>query len=166
MTSLQRKGKSLSYLAAASILLIPALAFAQEVAEPTSIERFTTELMNVLVPVFVAFIGGLATWTLNLFRKKTGIAVADEHIIAWSALARKAALRGAEWSRKKAKESAEGKKVPGPEVLEVAANFAIDMALQAKLPAMGRERLEALIEAELFDLRREEKSTDPSLPKV
>lgn len=160
MTNSKRSGVWLVFLV--SVLLIPSIAFAQEVA-PTSVERFTTELMNVLVPVFVLFIGSLATWLLNIFRKKTGIEVSDAQLTAWSALARKAALRGAEYARQKAKTLTQGQKVPGPDVLEVAANFAIEMGLQAKLPAIGRARLEALIEAELFGLRREQNQTEAEI---
>lgn len=147
--------KCLAFLSAAAITIVPTLALAQTV-EPTALEKFTTEVMNVLVPVFVMFIGGLATWILNLFRKKTGIQIGDAQIAAWSGLARKSALRGAEWARKKAKESTDGRRIPGPEVLEVAANFAVEMGIQANLPTMGRAKLEALIEAELFELRREQ----------
>ena len=161
MTSTRKSAIWLASAVAASILILPAVALAQEVS---ALEKFTSEVMNVLVPVFVTFIGGLATWLLNLFRKKTGIQVSDAQIAAWSSLARKSALRAAEWSRNKAKQATDGRKIPGPDVLEVAANFAIEMGIQAKLPAMGRARLEALIEAELFALRREEEPVeDPDL---
>lgn len=149
--------RRLASLLALAVLVSWIFAFsAQAAEEATSVERFTEELMSVLVPVFVTLIGALATWALNTFRRKLGISVSDAQVQAYSALARKAALRGAEWARRKAKEKTEGKTIPGPDVMEVAVNFAISMAVQANLPAIGREKLEALIEAELFELRRVE----------
>jgi len=161
MTNTKKSVNWLAFLVAASVLLIPSLAFAQEA---TSVERFTGQLMDVLVPVFVTFIGALTTWVLSLARKKLGITIGDANVSAWSSLARKAALRAAEWSRNKTKELAEGQKIPGPQVLEVAANFAIDMGIHANLPTIGREKLEALIEAELFNLRREDPPKSPPEP--
>lgn len=139
-------------LLSASILLIPGVAWAQTEA-PTALERLSTEVMNVLVPVFVALVGGLATWLLKKLKEKTGIEVSDAAAASWFKLAHKAALRGGEYARNKAKELTEGEKVPGPEVLELATNWAIDMGKSLKLPEMGREKLEGLIEAELFELR-------------
>jgi hypothetical protein len=146
------------------ILFVPGIAFAQGDAEPTALDRLSNELLNVLIPVFVLFIGGLATWLLAKVQKKLGIEVGDKAADAWARLAKKGALRGAEWARKKAKDLTDGKKVPGPDVLETAANWAIDMGVAFKLPEIGREKLEGLIEAELFALRREElapKADDP-----
>lgn len=136
------------------VLLIPAIAFADD--GQTALSNLSAEIMNVLVPVFVAFIGGLATWLLHKVQKKFHIDVGEKTAEAWERLARKAALRGGEWARKKAKALTDGKKIPGNEVMEVAANWAIEMAKQQKLPALAREKLEGLIEAQLFDLRREE----------
>jgi len=146
------------------ILLYPAIALAQGTAEPTALDRLSTEVLNVLIPVFVAFIGGLATWLLSKMQKKLGIEIGDKAHDAWSSLARKGALRAAEWARNKAKDLAEGKKIPGPEILEVGANWAIDMGKAYKLPEIGRAKLEGLIEAELFQLRREEDGTETSAP--
>jgi hypothetical protein len=133
-----------------AIILLPGVAWA---AEPTALERLSTEVMNVLVPVFVALVGGLATWLLKKLKEKTGIEVSDAAAESWFKLAHKAALRGAEYARNKAKDLTEGETIPGPEVLELAANWAIDMGKSLKLPEMGREKLEGLIEAELFEMR-------------
>lgn len=161
MTSrtLGRSGRWSARLVSASILVVPGVALAQA-TEPTALERLSTEILNVLIPVFVALVGGLATWLLKKLQEKTGIQVSDAAAKSWSDLARKAALHGGEYARKKAKNLAEGEKIPGPEILEVAANWAIDMAEHLKLPAMGRAKLEGLIEAHLFELRREEDELD------
>lgn len=152
-TTLARSGRWSGRLAASGILLAPSLAWA---AEPTALERFSTEVLNVLIPVFVALIGGLATWLLQKLKERTGVEVSEAAAQSWTMLAHKAAMRGGEYARKRAKELTEGEKVPGPEVLEVATNWAIDMAKSLKLPEMGREKLEGLIEAELFEIRRED----------
>lgn len=141
------------------VLLWPALALAQSEA-PTALERLSDGILDVLIPIFVAFIGGLATWLLKKLKEKTGIEISDAAQESWSKLARKAALRGGEYARKKAKELTDGKKVPGPEILEMAANWAIDMGDSLKLPQIGRAKLEGLIEAHLFELRREDDELD------
>jgi len=136
---------------AVCILLVPSVALAD-----TAIASATSEIMNILVPVFVALIGALATWILRKVQQKLHIDVGEKTAAAWGELARKAALRGGEWARKKSKDLTDGKKLPGGEVMEVAAGWAVEMAKQQKLPAMAREKLEGLIEAHLFELRTEE----------
>ena len=89
-------------------------------------------------------------------QQKLHIDVGEKTAAAWGELARKAALRGGEWARKKSKDLTDGKKLPGGEVMEVAAGWAVEMAKQQKLPMMAREKLEGLIEAHLFELRSEE----------
>lgn len=150
--------RSAKLAVSAYVLLIPAVAWAQ--TEPTALERLSTEILNVLIPVFVALVGGLATWLLKKLKEKTGIEVSDAAAESWFKLARKAALRGGEYARRKAKDLTEGQRVPGPEVLELATNWAVDMGKSLKLPEMGREKLEGLIEAHLFELRREDNVDD------
>lgn len=131
----------------------------------TGIERLSDQLLAVLLPVFVTFIGGLALLLLNKLKKKFGLDVSDKTTEQWAALARSAAQRGAEWARKKAKEELAGKKVPGPEVLDVAVNWATEMAVWQGLPELARSKLEGLIEAELFKLRQEDESRRASMNK-
>lgn len=128
--------------------------------DQTSIAKIVNELMNALIPVFVMIIGGLGTLLLNKVRQKFNLKVSDEQIQSWSMIAEKAAHRGGEWARKKANAAADGKAMPGPEIMEVAANWAVDLGKQFKLPQMGREKLEALIEAELFKLRGDSSNTN------
>ena len=142
----------------------PVVALAPAPQEETSLAKLSDAAMDILVPAFGTLISGLVTILLLWLRRRFKLKVSDEQIASWSKLARKAALRGAEWARKKAKDMAEGEKVPGPDILEMAANWAIDMADAAGLPKIGREKLEGWIEAELFDLRREENGTEPKNP--
>ena len=124
----------------------------------TGLEKATTTLLDIVLPVAVMFTTGLAGWLMTKIAQLLGLKVKDEHAIQWSNLARRGALRAAEWARNKAKEATDGKKVPGNEVLDVALGFVTGMAEQFKLPGMARTQLEGMIEAELFQLRREEKS--------
>jgi len=117
---------------------------------PTALSKLTTEVMNILVPALLTLIGLLVAWVLNWVRKKFHLNVSDAQINAWSKLAEKAANRGAEWARNKAKTATEGVKVPGPDVLEVAVDWAVEMGRVFKLPEMGREKLIGLIESHLF----------------
>jgi len=156
---ISRSSVFLPTVSALAVVLFPAVAFAAADA-PTSIERVSSDIMNILIPVFVAFVGSLATWALHKVQRKLGLEVSEKTMEAWEALSRRAALRGAEWARKKTKELTEGKKIPGGEVMEVAANWALEMAENQKLPALARNKLEGLIEAHLFELRlTEDEST-------
>jgi hypothetical protein len=143
------------------VLLMPSLAYAD-----TAISSATQEILNILIPVFVALIGALATWILRKVQQKLHIDVGEKTAAAWAELARKAALRGGEWARKKSKEMTDGKKVPGGEVMEVAASWAVEMAKQQKLPEMARNKLEGLIEAHLFELRSAEEEVAATPPAV
>ena len=120
--------------------------------------------MNVLIPAFGTLISGLLAIVLLWLRRKFKLDVSDQQIASWSRLGRKGALRAAEWARKKMKDLTEDKKIPGPEILEVGVNWALEAGKAAGLPEMGREKLEGWVEAELFDLRREENGTTPTNP--
>lgn len=122
---------------------------------PTALSNLSAELMNILVPVFVSLIGALAAFLLNWVRKKFKLNVSDHQIAAWAGIAEKAANRGGEWARNKAKEATEDKKVPGPEVLEIATDWAVEMGVHFNLPEMGREKLIGLIESHLHAKRED-----------
>jgi len=153
---------SLPAMALLATLLLPSIAHAE-----TAIQSATSEIMGILVPVFVTLIGALATWILRKVQQKLHIEVGDRTALAWDELARRAALRGGEWARNKSKDLTDGKKLPGGEVMEVAAIWAVEMAKQQKLPEMARNKLEGLIEAHLFELReQQERSTAARLRVV
>lgn len=118
-------------------------------AEETALSKLSTEIMNILIPVFSTLMLGLATLVLNWVRKKFKLQVSDQAIYQWSLIAKKAADRGGEWARNKAKDLTDDKKVPGPEVLEVAVDWAVMAGKQYGLPEMGREKLIGLIEGQL-----------------
>lgn len=167
MAKLHGRGGRLALLLVLAIvcvasLFLPGIALASDEPVKTGLQAFTDQVLAVLAPIFVAFIGSLATYLLYLFQKKTGIQVSDATRQQWEQIARKAALRGAEWARKKAKESTDGKKVPGPEVLDQAVLWATQLAQTMKLPELARDELVGLIEAKLFELRLENDMMAPA----
>lgn len=121
----------------------------------STLQKLSDEVMAVIVPAFGTLVTGLIGILLAWVRRKTKIQVSDQTLDAWAKLAGKAANRAAEWARKKVKESTEGKKVPGPEVLDVAVNWALEVGKEMGLKEMGRAKLEGLIEAHLFENRSE-----------
>jgi len=127
----------------------PAVVAPAEPAAQTSLDKLSSELMNILIPVFVTLIGGLAVAFLAWVRKKLKLDVSNQQIYQWSEVAELAAGRGGEWLRNKVKEGTEDKKIPGPEVLEVAVNWGLDYGIAHGLPDIGREKLGGLIESKL-----------------
>lgn len=132
-------------------------------SDPTALARLRTEVLNVLIPVIVSLAGYFFVWIANKVRKKLDIEISDKQMDSWEKLARRAARFGAEWAREQVKDLGEGQKVPGPDVLEVAANWAIDTAKDNKLPDMAREKLIGLIRGELFDLRSKQTEVNDSV---
>lgn len=148
---------SLGSICVLLLVLFPALAFADATSPPpTALQALTDQVLSILIPAFVTAIGTVATWLLIKLKNKLHLDVSDKTMAAWSGLAERAALRGAEWARQKAKELTDGKKLPGGEVMDVAVNWALQMAEQQKLPVMAREKLVGLIEAQLFKLRQQD----------
>lgn len=127
-------------------------------SDPTkqsALSKLADDLMAILIPAFLALVGMLVTFILNWVRKKFKLNVSDAQIASWAALAERAANRGAEWARNKARDMTDGKKVPGPEILEVAVDWAVEMGRSLKLPEMGREKLVGLIESHLAARRKD-----------
>lgn len=125
----------------------------------TALAKLSAEIFDMLFPVFKMLLLGLATLLLIWVRKKYKLDVSDRIIKQWSSIADKAADRGGEWVRNKTKSFTDGRKIPGPEILEVAVDWAITAGRAYGLPAMGREKLIGLIESRLHAKR-----TDPSHP--
>jgi hypothetical protein len=147
-------------------LFVPSLAFADGTAPAptqTALQNLTDQVMAILIPSFVLLVGGLATAILAKVRHKLHLDNAGVITDQWDDLAKKAALRGAEWARQEAKKLEGDKKIPGGAVMETAANWAIDMGVQQGLPEMARKKLEGLIDAQLFKLRIEngDSAADP-----
>jgi hypothetical protein len=122
---------------------------AEPEAEETALSKLSAEILNILIPAFLLLIGFLVTWILNKVRAKLHLDVSDKQIASWADIANKAALRGSEWARNKAKDLTDDKTIPGPEVLEVAVDWAVEMGRAFKLPEIGREKLVGLIEGHL-----------------
>jgi hypothetical protein len=124
-------------------------------AAQTSLDKLSSELMNILIPVFVTLIGGLAAAFLAWVRKKAKLDVSDKQLNQWKMVAEMAAGRAGEWARNKTKDLTEGKTIPGPDILEVGANWGLDYGIAHGLPDIGREKLEGLIESHLHFRRAE-----------
>lgn len=133
------------------VLLFPPAALGQEA--PTAAARFADQMFEIVTPIFVTVISTLASWVLWKARQRFGFQISESTQQQWDNIAEKAALRGAEWARQQAKTT--GRKVKGPAVLEVAANWAIDIAKDTKLPARGRDVVNGLVEAQLYKLRQQ-----------
>jgi len=131
--------------------------------EPTALQNLTDQVMAILIPAFLSAITLMIAWVLFKLKEKLHIDVSKKTQEAWTELARNAALRGAEWARAKTKELVKDAKLPGGATMEVAVNWALQMAEQQGLPTLAREKLIGLIESELYKLRREDSAT--SLPE-
>lgn len=121
----------------------------------TSLQKLSDEVMAILLPILGTLATGLAGLLLAWVRKKFKLDIGDKQLEAWAKLAGRAADRAGEWARNKLKEATDGKTIPGPEILEVGANWAIEVGKAAGLPDIGREKLEGLIEAHLFSRRKD-----------
>lgn len=118
-------------------------------ATKTSLDKLSSEVLNVLIPIFVLLAGAIGTAALNWIRKRLKLDVSDKQIYQWSMVAEMAANRAGEWARNKAKDLTEGKTIPGPDILEVGANWGLEYGKAHGLTDIGREKLEGLIEAHL-----------------
>lgn len=118
-------------------------------ATQTSLDKLSSEILNILIPAFVTLIGGLFALLLSWIRKKLQLDVSNKQIYQWSMVAEMAADRAGEWTRNKTKDLTEGKTIPGPEILEVGANWGLEYGKAHGLVDIGREKLEGLIESKL-----------------
>lgn len=126
------------------------------VAAKTGLQNLSEAVLEIVIPTLVTAIGGLITMFFLWVRKKYKLDISDKSIDSWSKLAKKGANRGGEWARNKTKELVKGKRVPGPEVLDVGVSWAIEAGRAAGLPEMGREVLEGWVEGHLFENRDDE----------
>lgn len=143
-------------------LLVPKVAWAagDTASQPTVLQTFMDQFFAIVLPALTVIVGALVTAILTKLKNRFHLDVSQSTMDAWSQLASSAAMRGAEWARQKAKTLVGDKKVPGEEVMEVAVNWATQMAEAHKLPELAREKLVGLIEAELYKLRLT--TTDPA----
>jgi hypothetical protein len=183
MTTRASTFRNLIKIASAVLVLLlicwPILAYADPVlptvgpaTEPTALQNFVNQVLAILAPVIISALGVVTTWILFKIKQKLHIEVSQATQDAWAKLANDAAHRGAEWARQQALAAVGDKKIPGGAVMDVAANWAMQMAEQQKLPDMARAKLTGLIESELFKIRRDDAATgigdqakfDPSKP--
>lgn len=116
-------------------------------AEPNALSRLADIAFQVLVPVLSLFAAYLTNRLIGVFEQKTGFDVADKHeqwIRDW---VEKGIHLGEEWSYKKVK--GQTGKLTGPEKLEVAADFVLDMVAKYNIPGWTRDKVTKYIEAQL-----------------
>lgn len=86
-------------LASTAMAIVPAMAFAQEIAVATAPEpNFTQQILLALVPTIGLIITALLGWAVNQFTAKTGIEIEAKHREALHS----AALNGLIWALQKA----------------------------------------------------------------
>lgn len=125
------------------------------VTSRTSLDTLSSEILNILIPLFVTAIGVLATMLLAWVGKKAKIDINEKRMHQWSMIAQMAAGRAGEWARNKAKHLTEDETVPGPDMLEVGVSWGLEYGIAHGLPDIGRKKLEGLLESSLYFDRNE-----------
>ena len=157
-------------LALLAVLSISSVAFA---ADPVpEAPAAATRLMGIAFDVLALVVSAFVMWgvhrLLALFEKKSGIdipAKQEEMIDVW---VKKGIVYAEEKSRSKIKSI--GEKLKGPEKLEVAAKFALDMAESRGLVKWTKDKIAAKVEASLGEHRLNggkpslDKETSPDAP--
>lgn len=105
-------------------------------------------LFQVGTPVVSLFVMWLAHRLVKVFEDKSGVAVPaqyDAMIDDW-------VKKGVMYAEEKGRAAANAKlaDVKGPDKLELAANFVLDMVNKYDLPDMARDKVEKLIESKLM----------------
>ena len=135
------------------LMLCSAAVYADDgsASEPNALTRVAYIAFQVLVPVLTAFAMYLANKLVTVFEKKTGIDISfkNEHFIhGWIS---DAIHLAEEWSYKQTKTKAA--KFTGPEKIELAADFVLDMIDRYNLAGWTRDKVIKAIEARLGTLR-------------
>lgn len=117
----------------------------------TAVSQIANLAIEILGPLLLALAGWLAHRGIKLFEVKTKIDVPvrqEAQVDAWI-------LMGMHYAEEKARQAtkAVAAKITGPEKLEVAAGFALDLAEKNGWIDWTRDRLKAKIEAKLHALR-------------
>ena len=138
------------------IWLYPALAMAQDapVADTNAAQDITFLVAKIIFSVLSMLTAWLVTKAIGYFEKKTKIDIPA----STEALLHKWADKGIGYADEKSHQAIQkhGKKLTGPEKLEVALKFVIGMAKQYELPAMAEDKLTEYIEAKLGLNRKDE----------
>lgn len=118
-------------------------------ADSTALAELSSAALDILMPAILVVLAWLARKVVKIFEAKTNIDIPqkqENQIDHWVA-------QGARYAEKKARTAAkEGfGEIKGPEKLELAVQYALDLAYEQGLTNWSRERLEAKIEAYLAE---------------
>ena len=137
-------------LALLVVVLTPSVALAAEAVVSTA----TQEILVKVIEIVGTLLGVVATWAVwkakSYFEKKTKIDIPEKYEALMESWAQKGVNYAKEIAHKKAKESVIYK---GPEKLELALKFGLDLAEEHKLDARAKEKLEKYIHAKLGEAR-------------
>jgi len=158
-------------LALLAVLSISSVAFA---ADPVPETPAATRLMGIAFDVLALVVGAFVMWGMHrllaLFEKKSGIDIPDKQEALLDAWVKKGIVYAEEKSRGKIKSL--GEKLKGPEKLEIAAKFALDMAESRGLVKWTKDKIAAKVEASLGEHRLNggkpslDKDSSPDAPAV
>jgi hypothetical protein len=160
--------KSLTYITTVMLLaviwLYPHTVLAQGEVTPEELNPISELLMMVLKVVF-SILGILTTWLvtkgITFFERKTKIDIPASYentIFGW-------ADKGIGLANEKAHQTLkeQGKKLKGPEKMDIALGFVNTLIQQHKLDAMAQDKLKTYIEAKL-GMTRGDKPVPAELP--
>lgn len=157
--------RALCLLILAAVWLFPIAAIAQEASESTGAGSEVGELLLMVLKIIFSVLGILGTWlvtkAIGFFEKKTKIDIpttTENLLFSWADQGIGFAY---EKSHKELKEH--GKKLKGPEKMEIAVGFLNEMIEKYGLHTKGQKKLEDYIEARLGLKRKdEEAATQPA----
>lgn len=135
--------KSLMILVGLAVLLVASPAFAAS----TATARLGGMALDILFPVAGVFLLWLARKLVKVFEAKTGIDVPEKIEAQVDSWVEQGIALAEEKSRKVV--VAGGEKLKGPEKLELAANFVLDLADQYKLKDKVAASVKDKVEAKL-----------------
>lgn len=133
-----------------TMLLASGMAFAQDGeadGDVNLVTRLADLAFDILTPVLIILAGWLAHRLVGIIEKKFSVDVPERQEALLDTWIEQGIHLAEEWSRNKVKH--EAKKATGPEKLEVAAGFVLDLVESRGWIDWGKERLLAKIEAKL-----------------
>ena len=148
--NLLRLATHLTFLALMFIIwLYPALAMAQDgvAADTNAVQDITFLIAKIIFSVLSMLTAWLVAKAISYFEKKTKIDIPA----STESLLHKWADKGIGYADEKSHQAIQkhGKKLTGPEKLEIALKFVLGMAEQYELPKMAENKLTEYIEAKL-----------------
>ena len=142
--------KALALMTFALVFLASGLALAAEAADPGALSRVVDKLIEVAAGVLAILIP-YVLWKVRAFvEKKTKIDIPEKTEAMLEAWAMKGLHYAKEIAHQKTKENITLK---GPEKLELALKFGLDLAEEHKIDKKAKEKLEKYVHAKLGEAR-------------